>query len=305
MKIFIAEPAEINQKASEILSANGHMPVTHIKETDDIECVIVRTLTKCDKQYLDRFSNLKYLLRVGVGLDNIDIEECKRREIQVINAPGSNANAVAEYVVGLMIAASRNLILQSDRLKKGKWRNMQLLGRELSGKTIGIIGCGAIGKLVAKKIKSFDIDEILGYDPYLDSATLETFSIKKTDLNTLYSRSDYITLHLPLLKDTKKMISEAQFKAMKKETVLINTSRGEILDEDALINALLKNTIRAAAIDVFENEPNVNKKLLEIPNLIATPHIAALTEEADEEMAVQPVKRLLSILTSPPQKEPV
>ena len=305
MKIFIAEPAEINQKASEILSANGHMPVTHIKETDDIECVIVRTLTKCDKQYLDRFSNLKYLLRVGVGLDNIDIEECKRREIQVINAPGSNANAVAEYVVGLMIAASRNLILQSDRLKKGKWRNMQLLGRELSGKTIGIIGCGAIGKLVAKKIKSFDIDEILGYDPYLDSATLEKFSIKKTDLNTLYSRSDYITLHLPLLKDTKKMISEAQFKAMKKETVLINTSRGEILDEDALINALLKNTIRAAAIDVFENEPKVNKKLLEIPNLIATPHIAALTEEADEEMAVQPVKRLLSILTSPPQKEPV
>ncbi len=301
MKILVTEPKDINGKAVTLLKSQKHEVVTRLSNDDkkNIEALLIRTLTICDKDYIGQFPNLKYILRVGVGLDNIDMEECKRRSIEVINAPGSNANAVAEYVIGLMIMASRNFSEQSENLHNKRWRDMNLIGQEIKGKTVGIVGCGAIGQLVAKKIKGFDVEKILGYDPFLTEKILSDHGIIKSSLEDLISESDYITLHLPLIPQTKKMFSASQFSMMKKNPIFVNTSRGGIVDEEALINALNSKIIRAAAIDVFENEPQINKKLLELKNLIATPHIAALTEEADEEMALAPVKKFLAIIADP------
>lgn len=300
MRIFIAEPAETHPKAIERLKSKGYTTITTLTKNDEltIDALLVRTLTSVDAVYLSRFPKLQYVMRVGVGLDNIDLEECKRRNIKVINAPGSNANAVAEYVVSLMISASRNLIVQSDRLRKGQWRDMHLAGLEMRGKTIGIVGCGAIGKLVAKKLSGFEVESILGYDPFLDTNTLATFGIQKTDLEPLLKKSDYITLHLPLMKETNHMIARKQFEMMKPDTILINTSRGGIIDEIDLIDAIESKRIRGAAIDVFENEPHIRKELLAIHNLIVTPHIAALTREADEQMATDPVEAFIKVVQS-------
>lgn len=292
MTIYIPEKDEIHPEAIELLRKAGIKIKYEIEDYAQIEALFIRTYTVVDKKYLDQFPHLKYILRAGVGLDNIDIGECRRRNIKVFNSPGANANAVAEYVVGLMIMMMRNILPQMNRLKKGEWRDKLYMGEEIKGKTIGIVGCGHIGRLVAKKLLSFKVRKILGFDPFLNEDQLKKYRIRKVSLNVLTKNSDIITLHLPLTTETKNLISYKEISMMKKSAYLINTSRGGIINEKDLIMALEEKKIKGAALDVFENEPKLKKELLNFENLIVTPHIAGYTKEADKEMSIAPAKNL-------------
>jgi D-3-phosphoglycerate dehydrogenase len=171
MLIYITEYGGINKKAIDLLIQNGHIVLSEEPSTEkkkEVDVLFIRTYTTINSEYLEAYPNVKYILRAGVGLDNIDLEECKKRNIQVINAPGSNANAVAEFVIGTIIQLSRKISIQSALLKKGEWREKKYIGSELTGKTIGLVGCGAIGKLISYKLQVFGVAHILGYDPYLD-----------------------------------------------------------------------------------------------------------------------------------------
>src|SRR3989344_5322075 len=212
MTIYIPKKDEIHPEAIELLHKAGIKIKYEIEDYAQIEALFVRTYTVVDKKYLDQFSHLKYILRAGVGLDNIDIEECQRRNIKIINSPGANANAVAEFVVGLIIMLLRNIPQQINSLREGKWRKKELMGEEIKGKTLGLIGCGAIGKLVVKKLSGFELEKILGYDPYFDKKTLEKNGILKEELHQILKKSDIISLHLPLTKETNKEISIVQAK---------------------------------------------------------------------------------------------
>ena len=301
MLIYIPQEKEINSLALVELKKAGHKVLTgHISKNDrkKVEVIFVRTYINVDKNYLDNLPNLKYILKATVGIDNIDSNQAKKRNIQLIAAPGSNANSVAELVVCLVLTLLRNIKQQSERLKYGKWRESELMGKELKSKTIGFIGCGAIARSVTEKILVFKVGQVLGYDPYLDEKTLSDSKIKKTTLDYLIKNSDVISLHLPLTKETKDLITLKEIKTMKKTSYIINTSRGGIVNENDLIVALKNKIITGAALDVFENEPNINPEFLNLDNVILTPHLGAYTYEADLEMSMMPVKIFLSRVNS-------
>ncbi|PIT89116.1 MAG: phosphoglycerate dehydrogenase, partial [Candidatus Levybacteria bacterium CG10_big_fil_rev_8_21_14_0_10_36_7] len=264
-------------------------------KSEDINAIFVRTYTKVNKEFLDRFPNVHYALRAGVGLDNIDVKECERRDIKVINAPGSNANAVAEYVVGSLILMLRNIIPQNERLKKGHWRDRELIGEELAGKVIGLVGCGAVAQSLAKKLQGFDVDKIIGYDPFMSKEVLKKTGITKAELEEIIKKADIISLHVPLLPQTKHIFASKELKKMKNNAILVNTSRGGIVNEANLIQALREGEIKGAILDVFENEPEIRGEFEELKNVFITPHIAGLSRQAEKEMSVSPVKRLLNI----------
>ena len=292
-KILIAEPQEIASEAILMLQSNGYDVVNSLKNADakNIEGLFIRTYTKVTLEYLDQFPELRFILRAGVGTDNIDLEECKVREIRVFNAPGSNANAVAEYVLAMMLLLLKRIPQQIEQIKSNQWRDVDSMGTDLQGKVVGLVGCGAIGKSLANKLQAFGVS-LLGYDPYLDSETLQKYSIKKCNLQDLLKNADLISLQLPLSLETKEMFGKKEFMQMKKGSILINVSRGELIKEDELLWALKNQVIAGAALDVVSNEPNINKELLNVPNLIVTPHIAGFTKEANTLMATGAVTNL-------------
>ncbi len=299
MNIFIVEKNEINKSAVELLKREGHViffDITDQKLAGEIEALFIRTYTNITTDYLDSFPQLRYIIRAGVGLDNIDLEECKKRNIQVFNAPGSNANAVAEFVISMMINLKHNTFLQQSRILEKEWRDPKEKGSEMKGGVIGLVGCGAIGRLIAHKLQTFEIGEVIGFDPYLDEENLKKNHIRKVDLSELYQRSDIISLHVPLTDETRNMISEKEFKQMKKTAYLINTSRGGIINEIDLVGAVEKGMIAGAALDVFEDEPRVREELLHNPRIVKTPHIAGYTNEADESMATEAAKNFLKMV---------
>lgn len=298
MNILVTEPGDIHKDAISLLRAEHAVFFESAVDTKNISALFIRTYTNADKQYLSSFPSLKYILRAGVGLDNVDLVECKKRGITVFNSPGSNANAVAEYVVGVIIMLFRNVVSAQRAVMKGAWRDKTMLSSELKNKTVGIVGCGAIGRLITEKLHAFSVNSV-GFDPYLSDKQLSAVGIKKTSLDLLLQSADIVTLHLPLTAETKDLISAQQLKLMKSSAYLINTSRGGIVNEDDLIQALENDTIAGSALDVFENEPEINKKLILLSqkkNLILTPHIGGYTREADRRMAVEVVERFLSSL---------
>lgn len=298
MKFLIFENGEIHPKAIQILKDNGFSVATELSSAGDkkeIDAFLIRSYTKITPSLLDEYPSLKCVLRAGVGLDNVDVNACKKRGIKVINSPGSNANAVSELVVCFMILLLRRIPVQMDLLKNGQWRSKKEIGTELKNKVIGFIGCGAIGKLTTEKLRSFGIKEILAYDPYLDEATLRSRHARKCELDEVLKKSDVITLHLPLNKETHNLINKDKLALLKKGACIINTSRGGIVNEEDLIAALKSGHIGGAALDVFENEPNFRKEFLEFPNVVLTPHIGGFSEEGDEAMATQVVENFLKI----------
>jgi phosphoglycerate dehydrogenase-like enzyme len=297
MIVYLTEPNEIANEAKRLLIDNGFSLITdsilHTVNKNDIRVLFIRSYTKVDKALLDSMPGLTFILRAGVGVDTIDVEECGKRNIRILNAPGSNANAVAEYVIGLMIMLMRNALFQMRQIHESKWRVRARTGHEIKGKVIGIIGCGAIGQSIAHKLQPFSPALILGYDPHVAAETLTGKQIQKAEISEILSRGDIITLHLPLLKDTMNLIGEKELHSMKQTAYLINTSRGGIVDEAALIHALKTGVIAGAALDVFTTEPEINPELKNLDNIILSPHIAGFTEEADIAMAVAPVQELL------------
>lgn len=273
---------------NEILQKNG-LKITYepeitpdqIKEKiSNFDIVVVRSRTKITKEMIDRATQCKIIARVGVGLDNIDVDAAKAKGIRVINAVEGAMNAVAELVLGLMLSLAREIPRADREIRNGNWLKKELMGSELSGKYLGIVGLGNIGKRLAKLARGLNMN-IIGFDvmPIADDFARDVGLIK-ADIDTLLSSADYISFHVPLTETTHHLVNSKRISTMKKTAYIINTSRGEIIDEDALHNALKEGKIAGAALDVFEKEPAVGNKLTTLPNVVCTPHIGAQTKEA-------------------------
>jgi D-3-phosphoglycerate dehydrogenase / 2-oxoglutarate reductase len=263
----------------------------------DYDVIVVRSRTKITKEIIQASApSVKIIARVGVGLDNIDINEAKANGIHVINSPEAAANAVSELVIGLMLSLARSIPFADIQTKKGNWIKKDLTGVELRGKYLGIIGVGNIGRNIGRIGRSLRMN-LIGYDiiPINRDFTREVGMIV-ADFNTLLESADFVTCHVPLTAETKKMFSADKFSKMKPTAFLINTSRGEVIDENALYEALKNGRIGGAALDVFETEPPMNKMLLQLPNVICTPHIGAQTKEAQQLAAMVIAEKIIQTL---------
>ncbi len=280
----------IDEKGIEILKKAGlaveYLPeITNqelISKVKDYDVIVVRSRTKITKEVIQNAKRAKIIARVGVGLDNIDTNEAQNNNIEVINAGEASVNAVSELVLGLMFSLSRNIPVANNATKNGKWIKKDLIGVELKGKYLGIIGLGKIGRNVARLARGLRMN-LIGYDVVpIDKSFVQEVSLITTDLKTLVESSDFITCHVPYTEQTKHLIGKEILSRMKNNAFLINTSRGEVIDEEALVDCLKNRRIGGAALDVYEVEPPTNKELLELDNLVCTPHIAAQTKEGQE-----------------------
>lgn len=253
-----------------------------LASVNDCDVIVVRSRTKITKMVIDAASNVKIIARVGVGLDNIDAGYAESKGIKVLNAAEAAMNAVSELVIGHMIALSRNIPKANEGIKSGRWLKKELVGVELRGKYLGIIGVGNIGRNLGRMAKCLRMN-LIGYDIIpINQDYIREVGMIKTDLKTLLENSDFVTCHVPLTDKTRHLINSETLSYMKPNAFLINTSRGEIIDEESLFSALNEKRIAGAALDVFEVEPPTNTKLLQLPNIICSPHIAAQTKEAQE-----------------------
>lgn len=253
-----------------------------LSEVENYDVIVVRSRTRITNEVISNAKKAKIIARVGVGLDNIDVDSARQNNIEVVNSPESAINAVAELVMGLMLSLARNLPLADREMKKGNWMKKELTGIELRGKYLGIVGVGNIGRNLARIARSLRMN-IIGYDIFpIKQDFINEVGMITTDFNTLVASSDFISCHVPSTPDTMHMFNESTFSNMKSTAFFINSSRGEIVDENALYNALTTKKIAGAALDVFEEEPATNKKLLQLSNIICTPHIGAQTQESQE-----------------------
>jgi D-3-phosphoglycerate dehydrogenase len=269
-----------------------------ITSVKDCDVIIVRSRTKITKDIIDAAPNVKIIARVGVGLDNIDTNYADTKGIKVLNAAEAAMNAVSELVLGHMLSLSRNIPKANDGIKSGKWLKKELIGSELRGKYLGIIGVGNIGRNIGRIAKSLRMN-LIGYDIFpINQEYVREVGLIKTDLKTLLENSDFVTCHVPLTTDTKHLINSKTLSYMKPTAYLINTSRGEIIDEQSLFTALSEKKIAGAALDVFEVEPPTNTELLQLPNIICSPHIAAQTKEAQELASTVIAEKVIQTLLS-------
>ena len=262
----------------------------------DYQVILVRSRTKITREIIQAASNAKIIARAGVGLDNIEVTAAEEKGIRVVNAPEAAINAVSELTVGNMISLARSIPLADSEMKRGKWIKKNLMGTELSGKYLGIVGVGNIGRNVGRIAKALRMN-IIGYDPYpIDRDYIKEVSLIVTDLNTLIQSADFITCHVPLLEETKHLFNAKLISNMKSTAYIINASRGGVIDETALYNALCNGSIAGAALDVFETEPPLNNLLIELPNVICTPHIGAQTKEAQELTSIVIAEKIIQII---------
>ena len=261
----------------------------HIK---DCEIVVIRSATKLTKEVLDKAEQLKIIARCGVGIDNVDLDFAKSKNIFVTNAPSANLISVVELTVALIISASRKLSLADSHLKKGEWNRSEFLGYELYGKTLGIVGFGKAGRLVAERMKSFGMS-IVFYDPYVTDWNGSEESIK---LDDLLRTADVVSIHVIKTKDTENLISKDMLDLLKPSSVIINTSRGGVLDEDYLFELLESEKIFGAGLDVYSNEPPKNVDRYNGLNLVTTPHIGASTNEAQLKAGLETIENIKKIL---------
>ena len=264
----------------------------------DYEVLVVRSRTKVTREVIDAASRLRVIARAGVGLDNIDVEYARSKGIEVLNAPEGSTQSVAELVIGLMVAAARLVALQDRLVKGGEWPKGKYVGTELFGKVLGVIGFGRIGQRVAElaraigmKVQAYDIVDLR------DKAT--KLGVDFVDFETLIKSSDFITIHVTLTPSARHMIGEREFQMMKDGVIIINTSRGEVIDTKALLKALNDGKVAAAALDVLENEPPKEPwevELVRHPRVIVTPHIGAETREAQRRIAEILVDKIIKYL---------
>ncbi len=288
---------DILQKNGLKISYEPEITAEQIKEKiGNFDIVIIRSRTMITKEMIDKAPKCKLIARVGVGLDNIDVDAATAKGIRVINAVEGAMNAVAELVLGLMLSLAREIPRADREIRNGRWLKKDLMGIELSGKYLGIVGLGNIGKKLARHARALNMN-IIGYDviPIPDDFTREVGLIK-TDIDTLLSSADFISFHVPLTESTHHLVNKEKISKMKKTAYIINTSRGEIIDEDALYDALKEGKIAGAALDVFEKEPAVGNKLASLPNVICTPHIGAHTKEAQALAANVIAEKIIMIL---------
>jgi len=270
------------------------------------EAILVR-IGVVNKDVMDRCPNLRIISVHGVGVDRVDVEEATRRGILVTNTPGANAQSVAELAVGLMIAILRKLHSVLDKMREGKWSEARAVGvgNEIYGKKVGLVGIGNIGSRVARYLRAFEA-EVLAYDPYVTEERARELGVKLVDLETLLRESDIVSIHAPLTKETYHMINEERLRIMKPSAVIINTSRGGLIDTEALYKALKEGWIAGAALDVTDPEPlPENHPLYKLPNVIITPHIGGSTAEAMKRIALMAAEEIVRRFNNLPPLHPV
>jgi len=295
---------QVNTILKEILEKNG-LKVTYEPEITPeqiaekigtFEVVVVRSRTKMTRELVEKADKCQIIARVGVGLDNIDQDAAKEKNIKVINAVEGAITAVAELVIGLMLSMAREIPRADREIRNGNWIKKELAGSELKGKYLGIIGLGNIGKRLGRLTRALNMN-IIGYDVVpIDEEFSKEVGLMKADLDTLLSSADYVSLHVPLLDSTHHMINAEKLKLMKNTARIINTSRGGVIDEEALYNSLKEGNIAGAALDVFEVEPATGNKLTTLPNFVATPHMGAQTKEAQLLAANIIAEKIIQIL---------
>lgn len=301
-KVLVCD--QVDAVLNDILKKNG-LSVTYepqitpedlAKKIGDYEIIVVRSRTTLTKDLVEKATKCKIMARVGVGLDNIDTDAAKAKNIRVINAVEGAMNAVAELVIGLMLAMARDIPRADRELRNDKWIKKELMGTELAGKYLGIVGLGNIGKRLARLARALNMN-IIGFDVVpIDPEFAKEVGLMKADLDTLLQSADYVSLHVPLLDSTKNLINAQRMSTMKKTAKIINTSRGGTVDENALYEALKSGNLGGAALDVFEKEPAIGNKLISLPNFIATPHIGAQTKEAQSLAANIIAEKIIQIL---------
>lgn len=269
---------------------------TLLSIVNEYDGLIVRSATQITAEVIERAPRLKVIGRAGSGLDNIDVSKAREMNIAVINSPDANTVAVAEHTMGLLLAMARRLPRADLSLKEGKWEKKQLMGTGLSGKTLGIIGFGRIGREVAKRAQAFNMKILVNQRRQTPELELAEAGVQNVDLSDMLRQADFVTLHVPLRPDTQGIIGRAELAMMKKSAYIINTARGGIIDEEALLEALNNETIAGAALDVFVTEPATHNALAQHPRVIATPHIAASTEDAQRSAALMVVEQIIEIL---------
>ncbi len=263
------------------------------------DAAIVRSETKLTADVLEAGKKLKIVGRAGVGLDNIDIAAATQRGIIVTNSPDANTLSTAELTMSMILALSRKIVQADASLRAGKWERSKFTGVELYDKTLGIVGLGRIGKEVAKRAMSFGM-QVIGYDPYVTEEQAKKVQIELVPMEEIIKRSDFITVHVPLTKDTTKLFGAKEMSQMKKGVRLINCARGGIYDEKALFDALQSGQVAGVALDVYEKEPPVDNPLLTLANVVVVPHLGASTEEAQKKVGKQIAEQIIAGLKGGP-----
>ena len=274
------------------ISASESKDQDLVSEISKAEIVVIRSATKLSKEIIEKGDNLKIIARCGVGVDNIDVEYAKSQNIKVTNSPSANLISVVELTIALIINVSRKINLSDNHLKEGKWNRKEFIGMELSGKQLGIVGYGKAGRLVSERMKSFGMT-IAFYDPYVKDWD---GSEKSLELDELLRTSDVISIHVIKTEETENLISKNKLDLLKKSAILINTSRGGVVDEDYLIELLRLNKLFGAGLDVYSEEPPRNIKDSDAINLITTPHIGASTNEAQLKAGLDTIENIQKIL---------
>jgi len=292
------------QEGAEILDRAGLDRPSLVASLPGVQALLVRSQTQVDKELLDAGQDLGLVGRAGTGVDNIDLEYAQARGVHVVNAPGANAVSVAEHAFGMILAVSRRLVEGTVGLRSGLWEKKSLKGTEMQGKTLGIVGFGRIGRELAIRGKAFGMS-VAAYDPYLSETAGEAYDVKLVSFETLCSQSDFISLHLPINSETRHLIDEKAMERMKEEAVLINCARGGLIDEEALEKALFEGKIRGAGMDVFADEPQPRASLLSLPRVVATPHVAASTPEAEEKAGLMIADQVIAFMHGRPLEHQV
>lgn len=287
MRILAAEKIadsgiEELRKEFEVDVRTGLSPEELKEVIGQYDAIIIRSATQLDAETIERAQNLKIIGRAGIGLDNVDVEAATRKGIIVANAPQSNIISAAEHTLALLLALCRNIPQAYNSLKAGKWERSKFEGVELYGKTLGILGLGKIGTLVAQRAHAFDM-EIVAYDPYISKERAAQLNVRMAEtLDDLLKEVDFITIHLPRTAETKGMIGAKEIAKMKKGVRIVNTARGGLVDEKALAEAVKSGHVAGAGLDVFEKEPCTDSSLLALDGVMATPHLGASTMEAQD-----------------------
>ncbi|HWR24593.1 MAG TPA: phosphoglycerate dehydrogenase [Methanosarcina sp.] len=301
MKVLVSDP--LSNEGLEILKEHFTVDVsTGLSEEElakiikDYHALVIRSGTQVTQKIIEAADNLKIIGRAGVGVDNVDVDAATKKGIIVTNAPEGNMISAAEHTIAMMMAMSRNIPQANASLKAREWKRNKFMGIEVKGKTLGIIGLGRIGSEVAKRASGLEMN-LMGYDPFISEKRATELGVKLASVNEIAQQADYITVHTPLIKETRNIIDEAQFALMKPGAKVINCARGGIINEEALAKALESGKIGGAAIDVFIEEPPFSSPLLNFDSVIVTPHLGASTQEAQVNVAIEIASEVVSVLT--------
>jgi D-3-phosphoglycerate dehydrogenase / 2-oxoglutarate reductase len=301
LKILISEKLadpgiELLKRDFEVDVRPGLSPEELLGTIGEYDGMIIRSATRVTAEVIDRADNLKAIGRAGIGVDNIDIEAATKRGVIVANAPESNTVAAAEHTLGLMLASARRIPAADSSLRDGEWKRSAFKGVEVSGKTLGLIGLGHVGAIVARGAHGMGM-RVLAYDPYVSEDRMRQVNVERAETtDEVFEQSDFVSLHVPRTPQTIGLVNEASLAKMKPSAYIINVARGGIVDETALYNALKEGTIAGAALDVFAEEPTTQSPIFTLPNVVVTPHLGASTAEAQDRAGITAAEQVATAL---------